>query len=118
MFWNEIRNHLRERLPAIIDFVLYIAAMTMVATVLLGLVWLYVEYGMVLFLMGTGVVIICAILNERRRPIYFGDGSEFSLDLGGNTPKLPPPGQQALPPPGTRQIGQAQRRALPGSKRE
>jgi hypothetical protein len=67
--------------------------------------------------MGTGVVIICAILNERRRPIYFGDGSEFSLDLGGNTPKLSPPGQQALPPPGTRQIGHTQRRAQPGPKK-
>jgi hypothetical protein len=31
-------------------------------------------------------------------------------------PSLPPPGKGALPPPGAAQIGQAQRRALPGPK--
>jgi hypothetical protein len=50
MFWNEIRNHIRERLPAIVDFILFGMALTMIALVLLGLLWLYVEYGMALFL--------------------------------------------------------------------
>jgi hypothetical protein len=116
MLWNVIRNHIHYRLPGIIDFVLFVAAMTMVATVLFGLVWLYVEYGMFLFCVGAGVIIICAILNERRRPVYFGDGGDPFV-LGGDKPSLPPPAKQALPPPGPRQIGQAQRRALPGPKK-
>jgi hypothetical protein len=104
MIWNEIRNHLRERLPAIVDFILYIAAMTMIAAVLLGLSWLYVEYGMALFLVGAGLICLVGLLGERRRPVYF-EGEP--LRLGGNTPVLPPPGEQALPARGPRQIGRA-----------
>jgi hypothetical protein len=116
MFWNEIRNHLRERLPAIIDFILFVAAMAMIATVLLGLVWLYVDYGMFLFCVGAGVIIICAILNERRRPVYMG--SEGWPDVfGDGQPSLPPPGKPALPPPATPQIGRSRRPALPGPKK-
>jgi hypothetical protein len=102
--WNEIRNHLRERLPAIINFLLYIAAMAMVAAVLLGLVALYVEYGMAVFWMGVVVICLAAILNERRRPMY--TGSEGLPELfGGSHPSLPPPGKQARRP------------ALPGPKK-
>jgi hypothetical protein len=63
--WNDISDHLRARLPAIIDLALYMVFVTLVAGVLLGLSWLYIEHGMVLFLMGIGVIIFCAILNER-----------------------------------------------------
>jgi hypothetical protein len=115
MIWNEIRNHLRDRLPAILDFALYIAAMTMIATVLLGLTWLYVEHGMFVFCVGAGVIIICAILNERRRPLYT-DGGGLPEIFGGSQPSLPPAGKGALPAPGARQIGRAQRPALPGRK--
>jgi hypothetical protein len=124
MIWNEVRDHIRERLPAIVDFVLFAAAMTMVATVLLGLTWLYIEYGMFVFWAGVGIIVICAILNERRRPVYFGDGGDPFV-LGGDKPSLPPPGKRALPAPSTPRISRSnpaitstQRRALPGSKRE
>jgi hypothetical protein len=116
MLWNVIRNHLRERLPTIIDFILFVAAMAMIATVLLGLVWLYVEYGMFLFLMGAGVIIICAILNERRRPVYTGNGG-WPEPFGDNQPSLPPPGKRALPPPAAPPIGRSRRPALPGAKK-
>jgi hypothetical protein len=35
--WNEIRDEIRERLPAIVDFVFFAATMTATAAVLLGL---------------------------------------------------------------------------------
>jgi hypothetical protein len=116
MIWNEIRNHLRERLPAIIDFLLYTAAMAMVAAVLLGLTWLYVEYGMFVFWAGVGIIIICAILNERRRPIYTASGGWPEL-FGDSQPSLPPPGKRALPAPAAPQIGRSRRPALPGPKK-
>jgi hypothetical protein len=111
MIWNEIRNHLRERLPTIIDFILFVAAMAMIATVLLGLVWLYVEYGMFLFWVGVVAVCLAAILNERRRPIYTASGGWPEL-FGDSQPSLPPPGNQALPPPAAPQIGRSRRLAL------
>jgi hypothetical protein len=114
--WNDIRDHLRKRLPAIIDFLLYIVFMATVAAVLLGLTWLYVEYGMLLFCMGTGAVIFCAILNERRRPLYMGSGG-WPEPFGDNQPSLPPPGKNALPPPAAPQIGRSRRPALPGPKK-
>jgi hypothetical protein len=116
MLWNAIRNHIHYRLPGIMDFVLFVAAMTMVAAVLLGLVAVYVEYGMFVFWAGVGIIIICAILNERRRPIYTATGGWPEL-FGDSQPSLPPPGKPALPAPGPRQLGQAQRRALPGPKK-
>jgi hypothetical protein len=115
MLWNAIRNHIHYRLPGIIDFVLFVAAMTMIAAVLLGLVAIYVEYGLAVF--GVAVAIFCVIsfLAERRSPVYYERGSD-KLML--------PPGKQALPQPGPPQIGRAppaitstQRRALPGPKK-
>jgi hypothetical protein len=124
MLWNAIRNHIHARLPAIIDFLLFAAAMTMVAAVLLGLVALYVEYGMFLFWVGVGFIIICAILSERRRQLYTSSGSPPER-FGDSRPSLPPPGKRALPAPSTPRISRSnpaitstQRRALPGSKRE
>jgi hypothetical protein len=115
MIWNEIRDHLRERLPAIIDLVLYIVFMAMVMAVLLGVVWLYVEYGMFLFLVGVGIIIICGILNERRGTVYTGSEGWPGV-FGDGQPSLPPPGKNALPGPGPAQIGRSQRPALPGPK--
>jgi hypothetical protein len=104
MFWNEIRNHIRERLPAIVDFILFGMALTMIAVVLLGLSWLYVEYGMALFWLG--VVSVCGIglLSGRRAPVYLAEDDSRLWD---DKPSLPPPGKQALPLPGTPQIGRA-----------
>jgi hypothetical protein len=104
MFWNEIRNHIRERLPAIVDFILFGMALTMIAVVLLGLSSLYVEYGMALFWLG--VVSVCGIglLSGRRAPVYLAEDDSRLWD---DKPSLPPPGKQALPLPGTPQIGRA-----------
>jgi hypothetical protein len=113
MFWNAIRNHIHYRLPGIIDFLLFAAAMTFVAAVLLGLVALYVEYGMFLFWVGVGAVCLAAILSERRRPVYTGGGGPWEA-FGSSGPA---PGKNALPPPGARQIGQVRRRELPGPKK-
>jgi hypothetical protein len=104
MFWNEIRHHIRERLPAIVDFVLFAMALTVIAVVLLGLSWLYVEYGGALF--GVAVALFCllGLLSGLRAPVYSDHGKVFRL---GGDPKLPPPGKQALPPPGKSQIGRS-----------
>jgi hypothetical protein len=109
MFWNEIRDHIRERLPAIIDFILFGAALTMIAAVLLGLAWLYVEYGTALFWLGVVSVCLAGLLSGRRAPVYFDDGGGPSVLGGDNQPRLPPPG--------TPQIGRSQRPALPGPKK-
>jgi hypothetical protein len=104
MFWNEIRGHIRERLPAIVDFILFGMALTIIAVVLLGLAWLYVEYGMVIF--WVGVVSVCAIglLSGRRAPVYM---AEHDFRLWDDKPSLPPPGKRVLPSPGTPQIGRS-----------
>jgi hypothetical protein len=94
MFWNEIRDHIRERLPAIVDFVLFGMAMTMIAVVLLGLSWLYVEYGMALFWLGVAFVCGIGLLSVRRTPVYFGEADDWQ-----------PTGKPSLPPLGTKQIG-------------
>ena len=104
MFWNEIRNHIRERLPAIVDFILFGMATTMIAVVLLGLSWLYVEYGMVIFWVGVVSVCLLGLLSGRRAPVYL---AEDDFRLWDDKPSLPPPGKQALPPPGTQQIGRS-----------
>jgi hypothetical protein len=103
MFWNEIRDHIRERLPAIVDFILFGMALTMIASVLLGLAWLYVEYGGALF--GVAVVLVCllGLLSGRRAPVYSDNGEPFIL--GGDS--QPPPGKQALPSSSTPQIGRS-----------
>jgi hypothetical protein len=108
MLWNAIRNHIHYRLPGIIDFVLFVAAMTMIAAVLLGLVAVYVTYGIAVF--GVAVAILCIIgfLSERRSPVYSGHGDDAPL---------PPPGNQALPPPAAPQIGRSRRLALPEPKK-
>jgi hypothetical protein len=104
MFWNEIRNHIRERLPAIVDFILFGMALTMIAVVLLGLSWLYVEYGMVIFLVGVVSVCFLGLLSGRRAPVYL---AEDDFRLWDDKPMLPSPGKQALPPPGPPQIGRS-----------
>jgi hypothetical protein len=106
MFWNEIRNHIRERLPAIVDFILFGMALTMIAVVLLGLSWLYVEYGMALFWLG--VVSVCGIglLSGRRAPVYLAEDDSRLWD---DKATLLPPGRQALPPPAAPQIGRSRR---------
>jgi hypothetical protein len=88
--------------------------------VLLGVVAVYNMFGMAAMYAVVFLIVLLAIWTERRRPIYFGDGSEFGLDLGGDTPTLPPPGKQALPAPGAPQISMSkpalttrQRPALP-----
>jgi hypothetical protein len=53
MLWNEIRDEIRARLPAIVDFALYATFITTTTAVLLGLTWLYVNYGMALFVVAT-----------------------------------------------------------------
>jgi hypothetical protein len=112
MFWNEIRNHIRERLPAIVDFILFGMALTMIAVVLLGLSWLYVEYGMALFWLG--VMLVCAIglLSGRRAPVY---PAEDDSRLWDHKPSLPPPGKRRCRHPAhLRSVGQARlsRRAV------
>ena len=102
MFWNQIRDHIRERLPAIVDFVLFAMALTVIALVLLGLSWLYVEYGGALFGVAVALVCLLSLLSGLRAPVYSDDGKVFRL--GGDL-QLPPPGKQALPPPGKSQIG-------------
>jgi hypothetical protein len=97
---------------------MYIVFVAIVAGVLLGLTWLYVEHGMTLFLMGTGAVIFCAILNERRGVVYTGSEG-WPGAFGSDQPIIisPPPGKNALARPGAAQIRYTQRRALPGPKK-
>jgi hypothetical protein len=116
MFWNEIRDHIRERLPAVVDFILFGMALTMIAVVLLGLSWLYVEYGGALFGVAIALVCILGLWRERRAPIYFDEGGP--LVLGGDKPALPPPGKKALSAPAVPQVARSsQRPALPGPKK-
>jgi hypothetical protein len=103
--WNEIRDHIRERLPAIVDFLLFAMVITTTAAVLLGLTWLYVNYGLALFVVAVVLLLLASNFAGRRAPGYFDGGSP--LALGGDKPALPPPGQQALPPSGTPQIGRS-----------
>jgi hypothetical protein len=116
MFWNTIRNHIHYRLPSIIDFVLFVAALTIITALLLGLVALYVEYGMFVFWLGVGAICLAAILSERRRHLYTSSGGPPER-FGDSRPSLPPPGKRALPPPAAPQISQARRPALPGPKK-
>jgi hypothetical protein len=102
--WNEIRDHIRERLPAIVDFLLFAMVITITTATLLGLTWLYVNYGMALFLVAAVLLWLASLFAGRRAPVYF-DGSS-PLALGSDTP-APPPGKQALPPSGTPQIGRS-----------
>jgi hypothetical protein len=103
MIWNEIRTQFLERLPKIIDFVLFGMVMTALAAVLLGLAWLYVQYGMALFVVGVALVFLPGLLSERRRPIHFEGGP---IVLSGD-PALPPPGKRSLPAPGLGQLGRS-----------
>ena len=93
MFWNEIRNHIRERLPAIVDFILF---------------------GMALFWLG--VVSVCGIglLSGRRAPVYLAEDDSRLWD---DKATLLPPGRQALPPAAAPQIGRSRRPALPDPKK-
>jgi hypothetical protein len=76
MLWNEIRYHIHYRLPAIIDFILFVLSMSFIAAVLLGLVAVYVEYGLAVF--GVAVAILCIIgfWSERRSQVYFDHGGD------------------------------------------
>jgi hypothetical protein len=108
MFWNEIRDHIRERLPAIVDFILFGMALTIIAVVLLGLTWLYVEYGMAALLARGRVTL-------RHRPLVWAPRAYLAEDdsrLWDDKPSLPPPGKR-VPPPGTPQIGRASRALTP-----
>jgi hypothetical protein len=113
--WNEIRDQFRERLPAIVDFAIYIVFVAMVATVLLGLCWLYIEHGPIAGLIAVAIITICGILNERRRPSYT-DAGGWPGPFGGGRPSLPPLAKNALAKPGAPQIGRTQNRPLPGPK--
>jgi hypothetical protein len=93
MLWNEIRDHIRERLPAIIDFALFAMVITTITAVLLGLTWLYVNYGPALFLVAIVLIWIASGFAGPRAPTYLDDpGSSRST---------------ALPPPGAPQIGRS-----------
>jgi hypothetical protein len=105
MLWNEIRDHIRERLPAILDFILFAMFITTAATILLGLTWLYVNYGLALFVVAVVLLLLASNFAGRRAPVYF-DGSS-SLALGDDRTALPPPGRQAPPPPSARQIARS-----------
>jgi hypothetical protein len=105
MFWNGIPNHIRERLPAIVDFILFCMALTMIAAVLLGLTWLYVEYGMALLWLAVGLLFVLHLALQRRGAGHYDPGGSFS----GSGP--------VLPAPRSRQIGKSQRPALPGPKK-
>jgi hypothetical protein len=94
--WNDIRDQFRERLPAIIDLAMYMVFVTTVAGVLLGLSWLYIEHGMVLFLMGFGAIIVCAILNERRGMPHTGSGGPWEA-FGDSRPPVAPVRQTSAP---------------------
>ena len=60
------------------------------------------------------LLFLLCIRLERRTPVYFDDGDPFML---GGDKALPPPGTQALPAPGPRQITRSHRPALPGPKK-
>jgi hypothetical protein len=113
MLWNEIRYHIHYRLPAIIDFILFGLSMSFIAAVLLGLVAVYIEYGVAVF--GVAIISLCLVglLSGRRTQVYC-DNDSAPFVLGGDSKQsLPPPGKQALPGPGPEQIG----RALPRPKK-
>jgi hypothetical protein len=61
MLCNEIRDHVRERLPAIVDFFLFTMAITIITAVLLGLTWLYVNCGVALFVVA---IVVLAIAHQ------------------------------------------------------
>jgi len=72
-------------------------------------------FGLPGLIAGIVALYILYLWSERRKPIYFDDGD--LLMLGGDSrPALPPPGAQALPAPGPKQITRSQRPALPGPK--
>jgi hypothetical protein len=77
---------------------------------LLGLVAIYVYFGMLAFWIAVLIVVLLCLRMEGRRPIYFGDGEP--LRLGGGTPTLPPPGKQALPSPSTPRLPPPGMRAI------
>jgi hypothetical protein len=105
MLWNEIRDHIRERLPAIVDFIIFSVVITIITAVLLGLTWLYVNYGLALSLVAAVLLWLASLFAAHRAPVYFDGGSP--LALGSDRPSLSPPGKQALPPLGTPQIGRS-----------
>jgi hypothetical protein len=104
MLWNDIRDRIRERLPAILDFILFAMVITIITAVLLGLTWLYVNYGMALFLVAAVLLWLANLFAGRRASVYIEGGP---LMLGSDKLTLPPPSQRALHPPGTPQIGRA-----------
>jgi hypothetical protein len=66
MFWNEIPDHIRERLPAIVDFILFGMALTIIAVVLLGLTWLY------------GALLARGRVSLRHRPLVWAPRARLS----------------------------------------
>jgi hypothetical protein len=98
MLWNEIRNHVLERLPAIVDFFLFAMVITTVTAVLLALTWLYVNCGMALFLLAAVLLWLASLFAAHRAPVHFDGGSPLALGI--DNPAQSPPGKQALAPPG------------------
>jgi hypothetical protein len=110
MLWNEIRDHIRERLPAIVDFVLYAMFITITAATLLGLTWIYINCGPALFVVALVLIWLAGLSAGRRTSVR--------LALGSDKPALPPPGQHTLHPPGTPRVGGPRQRVLPDRSRK
>jgi hypothetical protein len=104
MLWNEIRDHIRERLPAIVDFILFAMVITITVAILLGLTWLYINYGLALFVVAAVLLWLASGFTWRRAPVYC---EANTLAPGSDKPALPPPGKQALQSPGAPQIGRS-----------
>jgi hypothetical protein len=59
---------------------------TITTAVLLGLTWLYVNYGMALFLVALVLIWIASGFAGRGTPVYFDEGSSLALGSDGDSP--------------------------------
>jgi hypothetical protein len=96
-----------------LDIALMIAAYATILMILLGLVWLFNVFGIAAMYGAVGLIILVAMMLERRGYGYLDAGNVF----GPGPRSLPRPGKPQLPRPGPPAITSTPRRALPGPKR-